>query len=172
MAVQTTTRVLSNGYKVVSRTIREMFKGNPRGSVNTLISVYDDAGKLVLKRDKTVLRGVAHYTDDFVPKNYNGANTLYTTTTFPQKDFGDIEIFKAITDYSGLVKKTNGRVTYPSLTKPKGYESPSVIDRFSETIDMTPQEALKYLKAESTGQKYDTSHYPEFLKDMIKNYIA
>ncbi len=175
MVRQITTRILKNGYKIVSETFRGKMGGNPQNEINTIISVFDDLGKLIVKRDKTVLKNTFGDSVDYlagkVPKDYRDATSLFSKTYYPTNNsLGGITVNKQIVNYSGLYKKTTGSIELPGHGN-ADWGQTHVKQLLEERFEPTPAEFSRIIRAEARGAKYDTSQYPQFLKNMITNSL-
>ena len=175
MVRQVLSKVFSNGYKVVSETVRGKFTGNPKEEIQTIISVFDELGNLIVKRDKQVLKNMSgdaldHFSRK-IPEDYKGATLLISRTTFPTNNIlGEVAINKEITNYSGLFQKIRGSVEYPNLGSHHAGRSSHVTESLQESFGPTVQEFYREISARANGTKFDTGHYPKFLKEMIVDY--
>ena len=176
MKTEVLSRVLKNGYKVVTETVRGKMGGNPKDEINTVISVFDDLGNLLVRRDKTVHKNsfgnFIDYCAGKIPKDYHGATTLFSETYYPTNNaLGGITVAKEVNNYSGLLKKISGSVDIPGHGK-ANWGQTHVRQNLKTELTLTDKEFRRYIHTKANGEKFSTEHYPQFLKDMIEEYGA
>ena len=174
MKTEVMSRVLKNGYKVVTETVRGKWGGNPQNEIDTIISVFDDLGNLVVKRDKKVHKNcfgdLLDYCAGKIPKDYHDATVLFSKTYYPTNNvLGGITVKKEVSYYSGLLKIIRGTIERPGLGRADSGQT-HVIETLEPELRLTHSEFWRYIQSKSKGEKFDTSHYPQFLKDMTEDY--